>query len=167
MAQENPSPAPTAEARQHPSPQRSQPGLQVKAQAPPPHVGEAFGGAAQAWQAGPQWSGSSSAWQDPPQAWFPASQVMAQVPAPSAGPGWQMPRPGPVTGPAQGVQPVPQERSLSTWQLAGEGAAPAQSRAGALQVNPQVSCTQAGLPFWGAVQGTQPPPHLRRSGWQT
>jgi hypothetical protein len=92
---------------------------------------------------------------------------MAQLPAPSAGPGWQTPRPGPVAGPAQGAQAVPQERSFSTWQVTAEPVAPAQRRAGALQVKPQAPCTQAGLAFAGAVHGTQPPPHLRRSAWQT
>jgi hypothetical protein len=117
-------------------------------------------------QPGPQWPVSSSAKQEPPQAWWPASQAMAQFPAPMAGPGWQTPRPGPVAGPGQGSHGVPQDRSLSTWQ---EGAPPAagQSRAGVLQLKPQASWTQEGLAFAGATQATQPPPHLSRSPWQT
>jgi hypothetical protein len=138
--------------------------LQANAQPPPAQIGEAFTGAVHAWQVAPQWAASSSAKQEPPQAWVPASQATEQVPVPTDGPGWQTPRPGPVEGPGQGAQLAPQETSLSTWQV---GVEPWQSRAGALQVKPQVDCTQAGLALGGGVQVTHPPPHLRRSPWQT
>jgi hypothetical protein len=60
MAHPNSPPAATAVARQQPSPQRSQPGLQANAQAPAAQSGEAFAGAVQAWQDAPQRAGSSS-----------------------------------------------------------------------------------------------------------
>jgi hypothetical protein len=155
-------------ARQQPAPQRIQPGSQAKAQAPPAQSGDAFAGAVQTWQAVPQAAGSSSARQALPQACVPASQAIVQVPSPGAAPGAQTPRPGPAVGPGQGVQAGPQLASPSTWQEPwAAGAGGGHRRAGALQAKPQPPATQAADAFAGGLQGMQPPPHFRRSPWQT
>jgi hypothetical protein len=141
--------------------------LQVKAQAPPVQRGEALTGveAEQSRQEAPQCAASAAAKQEvpaAPQTWKPASQATPQVPAPTAGPDWQTPRP-PAAGPGQAAQLGPQLASVSGWQVACPPAAAGQSRVDELHAKPQAPWTQAGTAFTGALQAMHPPPHLSNS----